>query len=164
MPKIQDEFIEQYTMTDKYGAHYSLRRNFHTSNYQIKIKLKGESSYKLIAEVDTKHSAMIMTRIKEKHFLRKMVAYGFNWTLVNKILPIPIVAIVLVEHDAGDTCHYVIPLKDIRDKGYKTCFSTAGYELQWVFPYVTLMEYRVNHVVYKGGVLYVNETALHQNN
>lgn len=164
MAKVQPGFHHVLTFSDKYDNSYRVMRNSVNGNMRVFLTLLGDSRDKMIAEVDVKHRALIMNRIKQKHFANFCMGYGFNWSLIEGRLPVKIEGVVLIEIDGDSVSHYMIHVQDIIDRGQKKHFGKGGMELQWFVPLRTLLEYKTDAVSWTMGSLIVNEKELHHTN
>lgn len=143
MPEIQERLHQVYKMKDMDDNILTLQ--WHPQGiYTIEIYLVKLKRTKKIAEVDIDHACMSMVRNKQKHYMTKMNGYGFNWTLINKSLPFYVKNILLIEHDAGETDYYLIPIDIVKSAGEKLHFSnSAGMELQWFMKMTDIIKYRL---------------------
>lgn len=143
MPAVQDKLHEVYKMKDMDDNVLTLQ--WHPQGiYTVDIYLVKLKKTKKIAEVDIDHACMSMTRNKQIHFMRKLVGYGFNWTLINKSMPFYVKNILLIEHDAGETDYYLIPIEKVKELGDKLHFAnSAGMELQWFMKMTDIVKYRI---------------------
>ena len=162
--KTKSGFHEVFNFHDCYDNYYVVKRNPVNGNMRVFLNLVGETRDKMIAEVDVKHRALIMKRVKEQHFAKFCMGYGFNWSLIEGRLPVTIEGVVLIEIDGSSVSHYIIHVKDIMKYGEKKHLGKGGMELQWFVPLRTLLEYKTSAVSWTMGSLIINETELHQTN
>lgn len=111
--------------------------------YKITIQLRSEKREREIAQIDVEHRCMSMTRDKSKHFMRALCGYGFNWTLINKDMPMRVDNVLLIEHDGNDTDYYLIPINEVKRLGEKKYFGKVGMELQWFMHMREIVKFRL---------------------
>lgn len=91
----------------------------------IVLKLKAEGGYRTIAKLDLKNKQIICFRSSEKHLFRKGDAYGFNVKVLETATRTDKVKLIV---DAKES--FVIPIKDILEKGSYLNFKSVGFEKQ----------------------------------
>jgi hypothetical protein len=128
MPAIRNEWKVISKRSDRNGNFFIVEEEPQYHNWKVSIHLAGEKRARLIGEIDTENLTMLVKRDKSRHFLREMLAYGFNYTVINDIVDLR--NILMLETDGERKTYYLIPVKFIKENGKVKEFNKTGFEIQ----------------------------------
>lgn len=129
MPAIRNEYKTIHKQSDRDGNTFLIKQEPLYGNWKVYVHLHNEKYPRLIGQIDTENRIMYIERDYNKHYHREMMAYGFNYTVIEKIADLK--KILMLEDCGGRQTLYLIPIQFIKDNSKVKNFQKSGFEIQY---------------------------------
>lgn len=133
MPVIRNEYKTIHKQSDRDGNTFMILQEPVYGNWKVYIHLHNEKYKRMIGQIDTQNRIMFVERDKSKHYHREMMAYGFNYTVIDKIANLK--KVLMLETDGTRQTFYLIPVEFIKANSKVKNFQKSGFEIQYFLRY-----------------------------
>lgn len=130
MPQVKRVWKPSHVSHDKNLNTLTVEQEPVSGNVRLVLKLSSEKKERHLGEVDTQAKTFCVRRDREKHFMRSVGGYGFNYSIIKDLKDVLFTHVLIHEVDRTVNKYYRVPAHVILEKGKILNFKQQGFELQ----------------------------------